>query len=58
MAPRYRILLDTSSLMYRAFFSMPQTVTNEQGVAVDLAHHVARGFDGVVSINESGGVEK
>ena len=38
MAPRYRILLDTSSLMYRAFFSMPQTVTNEQGVPVNALH--------------------
>jgi len=38
MAPSYRILLDTSSLMYRAFFSMPATVTNEQGVPVNALH--------------------
>jgi len=38
MAKTYRILLDTSSLMYRAFFSMPTTVTNEMGQPVNALH--------------------
>ena len=36
----------------------PLAVTNEQGVAVDLAHHVARGFDGIARINECRGVQE
>jgi 5'-3' exonuclease len=34
----YRILLDTSSLMYRAFFSMPATVTDPKGRPVNAVH--------------------
>jgi 5'-3' exonuclease len=34
----YRILLDTSSLMYRAFFSMPATVTDPSGRPVNAIH--------------------
>jgi 5'-3' exonuclease len=34
----YRILLDTSSLMYRAFFSMPVTVTDPSGRPVNAVH--------------------
>jgi 5'-3' exonuclease len=33
-----RVLLDTSSLMYRAFFSMPTTVTGEGGRPVNAVH--------------------
>src|SRR6266705_4830021 len=33
-----RVLLDTSSLMYRAFFSMPSTVTGEGGQPVNAVH--------------------
>jgi len=35
MASQYRILLDTSSLMWRAFFSVPPTVTGEDGRPVN-----------------------
>jgi 5'-3' exonuclease len=34
----YRLLLDTSSLMYRAFFSMPITVTAPDGVPINAVH--------------------
>jgi 5'-3' exonuclease len=34
----YRILLDTSSLMYRAFFSMPATVKDRRGRPVNAVH--------------------
>jgi 5'-3' exonuclease len=34
----YRILLDTSSLMYRAFFSVPPTVKAEGGQPVNALH--------------------
>jgi 5'-3' exonuclease len=34
----YRILLDTSSLMYRAFFSIPPSVTNAEGQPVNALH--------------------
>jgi 5'-3' exonuclease len=33
-----RLLLDTSSLMYRAFFSMPTTVTSPDGIPVNALH--------------------
>ncbi len=33
-----RVLLDTSSLMYRAFFSMPATVRDEEGRPVNAVH--------------------
>jgi 5'-3' exonuclease len=35
---QYRILLDTSSLMYRAFFSMPTSVTNGEGQPINALH--------------------
>jgi len=34
----YRVLLDTSSLMYRAFYSIPPTVTDERGQPVNAVH--------------------
>jgi len=34
----YRVLLDTSSLMYRAFFSMPPTVRGADGRPVNTVH--------------------
>src|SRR2546422_2133139 len=34
----HRVLLDASSLMYRAFFSMPTTVTASDGRAVNAVH--------------------
>jgi 5'-3' exonuclease len=34
----YRIFLDTSSLMYRAFFAMPSTVTDPAGRPVNAVH--------------------
>jgi 5'-3' exonuclease len=33
-----RLLLDTSSMMYRAFFSMPATVTAPDGTAINAVH--------------------
>lgn len=33
-----RVLLDTSSLMYRAFFSMPSTVIDERGKPINAVH--------------------
>jgi 5'-3' exonuclease len=38
MAPSYRILLDTSSLMYRAFFSIPPSVKDESGQPINALH--------------------
>lgn len=34
----YRVLLDTSSLMFRAFFSIPPSVTDAQGQPVNALH--------------------
>jgi 5'-3' exonuclease len=34
----YRVLLDTSSLMYRAFYSIPSTVTDQRGQPVNAVH--------------------
>jgi 5'-3' exonuclease len=34
----YRVLLDTSSLMFRAFFSIPSSVTDGEGQAVNALH--------------------
>jgi 5'-3' exonuclease len=34
----YRVMLDTSSLMYRAFFAMPSTVTDGLGRPINAAH--------------------
>lgn len=34
----YRVFLDTSSLMYRAFFSMPSSVTDSAGRPVNAVH--------------------
>jgi 5'-3' exonuclease len=34
----YRVLLDTSSLMYRAFFSIPTSVADERGQPVNAVH--------------------
>jgi 5'-3' exonuclease len=34
----YRVLLDTSSLMFRAFFSIPASVTDAQGQPVNALH--------------------
>jgi 5'-3' exonuclease len=34
----YRVLLDTSSLMYRAFYSIPSTVTDDRGQPVNAIH--------------------
>jgi 5'-3' exonuclease len=34
----YQVLLDTSSMMYRAFFSMPTSVTDAEGQPVNAVH--------------------
>ncbi len=34
----YTVLLDTSSLMYRAFFSMPTSVVNTKGIPINAVH--------------------
>ena len=34
----YRLVLDTSSLLYRAFFSIPATVRSPQGVPINAVH--------------------
>lgn len=34
----YKILLDTSSLMYRAFFALPQTLVDEAGQPINAVH--------------------
>ncbi len=34
----YTLLLDTSSLMYRAFFALPQTIVDEEGRPVNAVH--------------------
>src|SRR5437867_5782738 len=37
-AMAYRVLLDTSSLMYRAFFSVPPSVKDRSGQSVNALH--------------------
>jgi 5'-3' exonuclease len=34
----YRLLLDTSSLMYRAFFALPRTMQDQAGVSINAVH--------------------
>lgn len=34
----YRLLLDTSSLMYRAFFALPTTMVDEEGSPINAVH--------------------
>ena len=34
----YRLLLDTSSLMYRAFFALPRTMQDQAGASINAVH--------------------
>lgn len=34
----YRLLLDTSSLMYRAFFALPQSISDQNGNPINAVH--------------------
>ena len=34
----HRLLLDTSSLMYRAFFALPRTMQDQAGASINAVH--------------------
>ena len=38
----HRLLLDTSSLMYRAFFALPTSIVDAKGRPVNAVHSIRR----------------